>query len=122
MHLCNSYYRYKGKFYLIISDRQQIHYSYEKNSVGEPVRVNNVYTKIRNGDLMLSPFAVWEVKLTEATDKHSFQELEVYKDKVDLELAGRGTYVAGDVEELSFTEDEYKGIGLQNYANRLNEF
>ncbi|GIX72569.1 uncharacterized protein CEXT_200941 [Caerostris extrusa] len=71
---------------------------------GEPVRVNNVYIKIRNGDLMLSPYAVWEVKLTGVTDKHSFQELEVYKDKVDLELAGRGSYVAGDVEELNFAE------------------
>ncbi|GIX77725.1 hypothetical protein CDAR_303371 [Caerostris darwini] len=95
---------------------------YEKNSVGEPVRVNNVYTKIRNGDLLLSPYAVWEVKLAEATDKHSVQELDVYKDKVDLELAGQGSYVAGDVEELNFVDDEYKGIELQNYANQLCEF
>ncbi|GIX69184.1 uncharacterized protein CEXT_636851 [Caerostris extrusa] len=64
-HLGNSYYRYKGKFYLIISDRQVIRYSFEKNSCGEPVRMNNVYMKIRNRDLMLSPYAVWEVKLTE---------------------------------------------------------
>ncbi|GIX93758.1 uncharacterized protein CDAR_606301 [Caerostris darwini] len=61
-HLGNSYYRYDNKIYLITSESQSIVYSCEKNELGEPIRTNNVYDKIKNGDLMLSPYTLWEIK------------------------------------------------------------
>ncbi|RIB20119.1 hypothetical protein C2G38_2244743 [Gigaspora rosea] len=41
---------------------------------------------------MLSPYAMWKLKLT-PNEKDDFSKLRTYKDKVNLELVGHGTYV-----------------------------
>ncbi|GFS60639.1 uncharacterized protein TNIN_366101 [Trichonephila inaurata madagascariensis] len=109
-HMGNSYYRYKDKIYLITSNSQTISYSFEKNAIGEPIRKNNVFSKIKKGDLMLSPYTVWEIQITSSGGKISFQDLEIYKDQIDLELVGCGSYITTDTNTglINFTDDEYE--------------
>ncbi|GFS38774.1 uncharacterized protein NPIL_616951 [Nephila pilipes] len=118
-HFGNSYYRYADKIYLITSDSQSIYRSYETNNNGEPVRRNDVFIKIKNGDLMLSPYTTWEIKLINLTDKISFKDLQFYKSKVDLELSGSGSYVFRNV--FSFNKNEYKAIDSYNHSYLYNE-
>ncbi|PRD23846.1 UNVERIFIED_CONTAM: hypothetical protein NCL1_45309 [Trichonephila clavipes] len=109
-HMGNSYYRYKDKIYLITSNSQTISYSFEKNAIGEPIRKNNVFSKIKKGDLMLSPYTVWEIQIISSGGKILFQDLEIYRDQIDLELVGCGSYVTTDTntELINFTDDEYE--------------
>ncbi|GFR13780.1 uncharacterized protein TNCT_72221 [Trichonephila clavata] len=111
-HMGNSYYRYKEKIYLITSNSQSISYSFEKNGVGEPIRRNNVFNKIKNGDLMLSPYTVWEIQIISSGGKSSFKDLEIYKDKIDLELIGCGSYVTRDTSTrmINFIDDVYETV------------
>ncbi|GFQ91982.1 uncharacterized protein TNCT_143661 [Trichonephila clavata] len=118
-HLGNSYYRYDDGIYLITSESQPIYRSYEINNYGEPVRKNEVFVKIREGDLMLSPFAAWEVKLINSTNKIFFHDLEFYKNKVDLELSGSGSYVFKS--ELNLNKYEYKAIQTYGHSDLHNE-
>ncbi|GBN27198.1 hypothetical protein AVEN_46586-1 [Araneus ventricosus] len=110
-HLGNSYYRYADKIYIITSDSQTIWYSCEKNVVGEPVRKNNVFDKIKEGDLMLSPYTLWEIKMINSTKKISFHDLKIYKDYVDLELSGYGNYVVRNANRFKFADKEYRSMG-----------
>ncbi|GIY70357.1 uncharacterized protein CEXT_753831 [Caerostris extrusa] len=107
-HLGNSYYRYDNKIYLITSDSQSIFYSIEKNTAGEPVRKNWVYQKLKNGDLMLSPYTLWEIKMINSTSKISFRDLEVYKNEFDLELSGFGSYVAKQTSVFKSIDYDYR--------------
>ncbi|CAG8588788.1 6910_t:CDS:2, partial [Dentiscutata heterogama] len=97
-HLGDSYYRYSDKFYVIRSNEQYIEYSFEKNKEGKPVRNNRAYERIRNDELMLSPYTTWKIKLKRETKyvdskNAGFDKLKTYEKKVDLELVGRGLYV-----------------------------
>ncbi|GBN24043.1 hypothetical protein AVEN_265363-1 [Araneus ventricosus] len=96
-HLGNSYYRYANKTFLITSDSVTISYSYERNDDGMPIRSNNVYNKLKSGDLLLSPYTLWEVRMINKTNKYSFQDLESYKNEIDVELSGFGSYVDTNV-------------------------
>ncbi|RIB15752.1 hypothetical protein C2G38_2191734 [Gigaspora rosea] len=58
VHLGNSYYRYNNNFYMIISHKQEIFYSFEKKNTKEPLRNNEAYDKIKRGELMLSPYTM----------------------------------------------------------------
>ncbi|KAF8764966.1 hypothetical protein HNY73_022989 [Argiope bruennichi] len=103
-HIGNSYYRYDEEIYLITSPKKTILYSFEENSrTGDPVRENEVYAKIKSGDLMLSPYTMWIFKLN-ATRKSTFRELSIYKGEIDLELEGKGSYVINDA---GFQDDDY---------------
>ncbi|KAF0484277.1 Collagen alpha-5VI chain [Gigaspora margarita] len=86
VHLGNSYYRYGDKYYMIISDKQVITYSFEKkkDDRSKPLRANKVYNKIMEGELMLSPYTMWKIKL-ESTNNACFSELKKYDREVDLE-------------------------------------
>ncbi|KAF8789165.1 hypothetical protein HNY73_007129 [Argiope bruennichi] len=112
-HMGYSYFRFNDKIYLITSGSQTIYYSLEKSATGECVRSNAVYNKIRNGDLMLSPYAVWKIELINSSDKDSFEELEKYKNEVSLELAGYGSYVTHD-DVFTLTDDGYNVIESYN--------
>ncbi|GBN84605.1 hypothetical protein AVEN_232252-1 [Araneus ventricosus] len=96
-HLGNSYYRYANKTFLITSDSVTISYSYERNDDGMPIRSNNVYNKLKSGDLLLSPYTLWEVRMINKTNKYSFQDLESYKNEINVELSGFGSYVDTNV-------------------------
>lgn len=107
-HKTNLFHRAGKKIYSISGQSQTIEYSFEKNKqTGEPLDQNYVYKKIKNGDLMLSPYAMWKLQLLNATDKISFADLGAYTDQVDMELIGLGAYLAQDVDVSSLDIDEY---------------
>ncbi|GBN58883.1 hypothetical protein AVEN_245906-1 [Araneus ventricosus] len=111
-HLGNSYYRYANKISLITGDSVTISYSYEKNDDGIPIRSNEVYSRLKSGDLLLSPYTLWEVRMIKQTSKYSFQDLEKYKNEISVELSGLGSYV--DTSEIRFAE--YKSFTMKNNA------
>jgi len=96
-HLGNSYYRYDDQFYVISNPSQVIKYSFEKSATGVPMHSNHVYNKIKSGGLMLSPYAMWKFQLINLTNRITFKQLTMYKDEVDLELVGTGSYVTKGV-------------------------
>lgn len=87
-HMGNSYYRCNNQFFISSNPMQKIKYSYE-NTKGEPSGTNAVYEKLRNGDIVLSPYTMWEVHL----EKGKFDTLKAYEDLVDIELYGYGQFV-----------------------------
>ncbi|CAG8751566.1 15697_t:CDS:2 [Gigaspora margarita] len=110
VHLGNSYYQYNNKFYLIISHKQEIFYSFEKKNTGEPLRNNEAYDKIKRGELMLSPYTMWKIKL-KPINRANFSKLIKFKNEVDLELVGHGKYIIDkkDSNNLNLiVEDYYK--------------
>lgn len=106
-HMGNSYYRYDEKFYVITTESLNIQYTFEKNAQNEPVSENVAYSKIKAGDLMLSPYGMWEIQLIKSSNASSFNDLSTFKHEVDLELTGRGCYVATDHEITDLYIDNY---------------
>lgn len=104
-HLGNSYYRYNNKFYVLHSESQSIQYSFEKKADGKAVSSNLVYQKLLSGNVMLSPYAMWEIKLRPTSNAVSFNALKTFYNKVDLALEGRGRYVKAGSSHYSL--DEY---------------
>jgi hypothetical protein len=119
-HLGNSYYRYNDKIYPMTTNSQIMWYYFERNSNGEPVRRSLSYDKLKNGDFMLSPYALWKIKLINIENKHniSFKDLEIYKDEIKLELVGNGYYVnKGGVNEDLMVESYYKAIDTHDHVD-----
>ncbi|CAG8729376.1 943_t:CDS:2 [Dentiscutata erythropus] len=108
IHSGDSYYRYNDKFYVIRSNEQSIEYSFEKNNEGKPVRSNRVYERIRNEELMLSPYTTWKIKLKYESKDANFDKLKMYEEKVCLELIGRGIYVDGEDSNDLMVGNYYK--------------
>ncbi|RIB15257.1 hypothetical protein C2G38_2039522 [Gigaspora rosea] len=108
VHLGNSYYRYNNKFYMIISHKQEIFYSFEKKNTKEPLRNNEAYNKIKRGELMLSPYTMWKIKL-EPINKADFNKISKYEKEVDLELVGLGKYIRDrkDSDDLNLIVENY---------------
>lgn len=94
-HLGNSYYRCGSDIYVIHGPSQTISYSCEKHN-GAPIRTNNVYNKILQEALALSPYATWSIQLNPPRDETVFAELAQLAEDVDLVLIGRGRYVDDD--------------------------
>jgi hypothetical protein len=105
-HTGNSYYRCDQKIYLISNPSQTIEYSFEKKENGEPVDFNDVYRKIKDGDLMISPYSSWRLNLKKVADA-TFDELEQYKNEIDIELIGYGGYLEGGLNVSRFEIDNY---------------
>ncbi|XP_069673891.1 uncharacterized protein [Periplaneta americana] len=125
-HHGNSYYQCGGKFYVIRSESQTVEYSFARKQNGEPVSQISVYKKIKNGDFMLSPYAMWTIQLVR--DKgEGFKELQKFKDSVDLELIGKGRFVKANFKisqmkleryyetDDSITESEMLGFSHCDY-------
>ncbi|KAJ1530959.1 hypothetical protein ONE63_005795 [Megalurothrips usitatus] len=62
---------------------------------GTPVFFNKVYDKLRSGDMMLSPFALWKVHFRAESGKPLPGELQSFKGGVRLVLEGHAQYVSG---------------------------
>jgi hypothetical protein len=92
-HHGNSHYKCGNNFYVIRGDKQTIEYSREKRQDGQPMDYNTVYANLRNGDLLLSPYAMWSVRLVNVTNVN-FPELQKFGNFVELELVGQGQYVS----------------------------
>jgi len=95
VHSGISRYLFEDQQYEMIGARQVIQYNFEKNSTGQRKAANNIYNKMRNGDLILSPYTVWTFQLFKAYPKmeFDFSELSEYSRKVDVELVGSGSFV-----------------------------
>jgi hypothetical protein len=104
-HSGNSYYTFGGKFYAIEGGRKNIVYSVELKGDGRPVITNAVYDKILNGDLMLSPYAMWEIYFTGRAE--AFEQLKEFKNQVNLQMIGHGSYVRLKSNLPDFKIDEY---------------
>ncbi|CAL1286288.1 unnamed protein product [Larinioides sclopetarius] len=115
-HLGNSYYRHKNKIFLITSDSVTISFSFEKNDDGMPIRSNNVYNKLKSGDLLLSPYTLWEIRMINRTNQYSFQDLQRFKNEINIELSGFGSYV--DTNVFRSAGEVYNSTKLQIHNSK----
>lgn len=106
-HMGGSNYRCNQHFYTISSRPQTMEYSYGEK-YQEPIDRNLVYDKLRSGNRLLSPYALWAVQLKNGP----FQNLRSFVDSVDIELHGRGQYV---VENATICN-----TNLQKYYSPMN--
>lgn len=86
-HMGISYYRCGNDIYQIIHSNQTIRYTY--NNGNDPTEKNSVYSKIHDGNIMLSPYTMWHIQL-EGID---FTQINEFKNLIDIELYGHGTYI-----------------------------
>ena len=121
-HLGNSFYKTsKDEFFSITSPSVTIEYSLEKKEDGTPVEQNNVYKKMKAGDLMLSPYAMWKLRLINTQSAASFDDLKKYKDEIDLELVGYGGYLARGLDISTLEVDDYYKRDDTVLANENNK-
>lgn len=106
-HLGNSSYKFHNNIYLIKSNSQKIVFSFEKDTNGKPLHKNNVYCKIETGNMMLSPYAMWEIQLINSSKMNDFDELKMFNGKVDLELVGYASYLTGKININKTDMDVY---------------
>lgn len=127
-HMGNSYYRCGASFYTINSPKLTIVYSNEKIN-GTRVRQNEVYMKLLNGDILLSPYTMWTIKLENKStmkDELAFQQLSAFTDRTDLVLVGQGKYVdknaeicKGPLDEYYQEDDTSSVVSLNNVINNF---
>lgn len=106
-HFGNSYYRCDEKVFVLSSNSRVFEFSYKKDRFGSPVNRNQMYVEVENGGFLLSPYALWSVKLLDM-ENFSFESLEGLKGKVDLVLVGRGQYIMDKKICESNLRDYYK--------------
>ncbi len=118
-HMGNSCYRYDDKVYVVSSTSQSWEYSFAKDTSGVPKHRNQVHNKIKAGNLMVSPYAMWKIQLMNLTNKIPFSDLAMYKDEVDLELVGKGNYVTRgahipDLDVEKYYKSDYDNFFIEN--------
>jgi len=93
-----SKYMHDGDYVEMVDSKQTIIFNYEKKD-GERLNPNGVYTKLKNGDVILSPFTTWQVQYTNVKPETNaeFSKLAKFANEVNLELVGYGTYVDRDL-------------------------
>lgn len=95
----NSHFKCGHQFYSIPFGHSTIAYTPGKND--KPRSRNEVYRKIMEGDLFLSPYATWKIQLESKIESSTYESLTLFMNKtIDLELIGRGQYFEN---EASFT-------------------
>lgn len=110
-HLGISNYRYDGQIFPIAGSSQTIIYSFKKSANGSAVYGNDAYFKLLSGDIMLSPYTMWQLKLTGNPFKFetSFNMMANFSGKVDLLLEGSGNFfIAG---ETTFAAASFYKVG-----------
>lgn len=107
IHHGNSYYRCDDTFYLITSPTQRIEYSFEKDSNGLSIRSNNVNIKMRNGDFVLSPYALLTISLIARRPEQFMIFNSNFGPSIDLELIGRGQYLNPNMDACFGLEKYY---------------
>ncbi|XP_052131158.1 uncharacterized protein LOC113214373 isoform X2 [Frankliniella occidentalis] len=91
-HLGVSYYKCGSQVFSVSVESQDISFSAKKKD-GKPLTTNGVYDKLRDGDMMLSPYAVWKIKIDGPPSL--FRVLSSFKGEVSLALEGHAQYVHG---------------------------
>jgi hypothetical protein len=93
-HMGHSQYRCGEKYFMISHQSQTIEYSFENGANGEPLRKNNVFEKIRKGDILLSPYTFWKFQVVNKyrSNLNFFEPAQLYG-KTKLSLVGQAKYV-----------------------------
>jgi hypothetical protein len=132
-HSTDSYYRFNNRYYQCggnldldsnISDdfnrKLLLVYGYDKNTKKISYTRNNAYDKLFRGELMLSPYSIWYVKLVliKSASRSCFFDLDKYSEFVDLELVGKGSYV----DEDQMLDDEKKALLVDFYYQPVDIF
>ena len=103
-----SYYRHDDRVYQMSNDDGFcIGYTMGKESL-EPESANDVYSKMKSGEFMLSPYTRWAIKLEGGNPL--FNKFASKLDTLEVHLVGKGQYViaknaAGKIKEL----EQYSG-------------
>lgn len=103
-----SYYRHSDKVYQLSNDEGFcIAYAIGADS-NEVEAANEVYTKMKNGEFMLSPYARWAIRLENV--EGLFNKFATKLDTFEIHLVGNGQYVIaknamGKIEKL----EQYAG-------------
>lgn len=88
-HQGDNHYRFKNKIYTTQTIKLLLSYSLD-DSHNVRVRSNKAYLKLLNGDIMLSPYANWKIKLTEQKPTvATFKDLKQFENKTDLHFLHR---------------------------------
>ncbi|XP_016840146.1 uncharacterized protein LOC107980959 [Nasonia vitripennis] len=110
IHLGTSYYRCENKFYTIPSTNQTITYTFARDENGDPKNSNDVYKKLEKHEPVLSPYTLWNLKISlfDQSRGFLFNALEKYKDaEIDLELVGKGQYVERGIDVCNNDLNKY---------------
>ena len=108
-HMGDNHYRFKNKIYTVKTIDIPFRYSLD-NERGGNSRSNKVYQKFKTGELLLSPYANWKVKLYAIKPSTvNFTSLEQFVNKVNLELGGHGSYI----EQEDSPNDNYDYKSMQ---------
>lgn len=96
-HSGQSYYRVGNQIYQMANDRGfNISYSFARRSDNRLVESNEVYNKMKKGDLVLSPYTYWTIKLVPLPGSQFHNLFDKFKNHqigIELQLVGRGQYV-----------------------------
>ncbi len=115
-HAGNSYYAFEGKVYMINTERQVVSHSFHRKADGHPSNTNEVYEKLLEGDLLLSPYATWTFQILSSSTS-AFDELKEFRSiGVDLLLVGFGKYV---IQEFRGTRIPFLNLD-HYYQQRAN--
>jgi hypothetical protein len=106
------YYHFGGKVYMIPCESTTIVYSVEKDENQVPITINAVYEKLLAGDLILSPYTMWEVQF-----EGGVKGMESFIGQVDLQLEGHGSYVKRSASMPDFKVEEHYKNELQREIN-----
>ncbi|XP_059474733.1 uncharacterized protein LOC132196239 [Neocloeon triangulifer] len=100
-HVGPSHYRCGKNNYVIGGDPLHFSVTYERDEFGNPIEINEALSKLKNGDVPLSPFTVWRFKLEHIAfdDEQAVrEELLTMAGLLDMELIGEGYYVKENAE------------------------
>jgi len=130
VHSGVSKYVYEDSEYEMVGGQQVLQYNFERNKeTGDRMQTNNIYEKIKKGDLILSPYSLWTVQLLKVRNdgEFDFSRLANLTRFVDLELIGQGSFVAKDgsrsknsrvvPKEVQSTPLHYYRFQLSNVPN-----
>lgn len=92
VHSGENWFRCGDKHYHINTQPLNISYSYEKDARGDPIATNQVYKKLKHGDVAFSPFTLWSVTLIKK-GTFDYTDLNKFVPNIMLELHGVGQYI-----------------------------
>jgi energy-coupling factor transporter ATP-binding protein EcfA2 len=112
-HTGVSYYKYADKFYQIATDKPiKITSSFKIDpKTGNPAITSGAWGKMKSGDLLLSPYAVWMVNIEPlpgvSLGKNCFDPFRRFLPHLKISLVGQGSYVEASKVSRRLNLDKY---------------
>ncbi|KAJ6649901.1 hypothetical protein Bhyg_05142 [Pseudolycoriella hygida] len=100
VHTGTNYYDFRENYYVIYGDPLTLSYSVRKNADGKHDIKSTSRDKVMKGDLLLSPYTLWTVRLS-ADRRKAFDDIREFVDDISLELTGMGKYIFDDDDQLA---------------------